>query len=95
MDRSAIFDAALERLMGDMDDMEGSSAMKHSVDECPDPMSCDQHDSELGENLTPAPKPAIAIEIKGAEPESMDEGMEAAEDKLSPEEAEELRKLLK
>jgi hypothetical protein len=100
MDKTALLDMALEKLMGDMDDLEGASAMSHSAEECPDPLSCKAHDSELGENLTPGEKSPAAVEIevhKGGLPSMDGEKSEdsKAEDGLSPEEAEELRKLLK
>jgi hypothetical protein len=104
MEKSAMIEAALSKLMDDMDGMEGDAAMQHDMSECPDPMGCTMHDSELGQSLTPNPKPDLAIEIKGPEEsgdsllgKSMEEGSpaEGAEGKLSPEEAEVLKKLLK
>jgi hypothetical protein len=76
MENKDLFDSALSKLMDDMDDMEGSSAMSHSMDECPDPLICPQHDSETGENLTSehsgtadnvtrnGADPVVSIEIK-------------------------------
>lgn len=102
MDKSALFDMALEKLMGDMDDMEGKGAMSHSAEECPDPLTCDQHDSELGEHLTPGEHEpaAVKIEVHKLGMPSLDgvkdeeEGSKADEG-LSPEEAEALKKLLR
>lgn len=95
MDKSGLIDAALEKLMGDMDDMEGSGAMSHSLDECPDPLGCTMHDADEGAALTPEPK-GVTIEVKGGGLPSLD-GVAAedkAEDGLSLEEQEELRKLI-
>jgi hypothetical protein len=102
MDKSAMFDAALDSLMGEMDEMEGSAATAHSADECPDPLGCGQHDAEFGKGLAPeGAGPAVKIEIsKSAGPslqglkESDAEGSESAEG-LSPEESEMLKKLLR
>lgn len=96
MDKSSLIDAALDKLMGDMDDMEGSSAMKHPMEECPDPVGCTQHDSELGESMTPLPtdgKPDISIEIHKSGAPGEIEGSGAGEG-LSDEEGEVLKKLL-
>ncbi len=108
MNKSDMMEMALDKLMGDMDDIEGDSSMAHDQDECPDPLGCKMHDAESGEALAGKPS-GVEIEIKkigegvpsmkgipadspGEEPE---EGKEsAAEDGLSAEEAEELRKLL-
>lgn len=96
MDKSALMDMVLDKIMGELDDVEGSSAMAHSAEECPDPLTCSQHDGELGEHLTPAEGPDGEIEkgglpsMDGAKAEDADPAGE-----LSPEEAEELRKLLK
>lgn len=108
MNKSDLMEMALERLVGDMDDLEGDSAMAHSQDECPDPLSCTMHESEAGDALSGKPS-GVEIEVKkiGAGLPSMkgtpseppaEEAAEhegAAEDGLSAEEAEELRKLLK
>lgn len=102
MEKSALFDAALDRIMSELDEVEGGSAMSHSAEECPDPMSCRMHDDELGESLSgDKDKAPAAVEIKVSKlgMPSLDgdspEGESKAEDGLSPEEAEELRKLLK
>jgi len=87
--------------MGDMDDMEGKGAMAHSSEECPDPLTCGQHDIEAGESLAGGDgSPTVKIEVsKGGLPSltgDKAEGEESkAEEGLSPEEAEELRKLLR
>ena len=100
-DKRDMMDEVLSKLMGDMDDLEGKSAMSHSLEECPDPMNCEQHNEELGHHLTPdGGEPAVKIEIhKGGLPsmdgKSADEEGKKAEEGLSPAEAEELRKLLK
>ncbi len=101
MEKGELLDKALEMLMGDMDDMEGSAAMAHSADDCPDPLGCTEHDGELGKNMTPdGGAPSVKIEVsKGGLP-SLD-GVKApdeegkSEEGLSPEEAEALKKLLK
>ncbi len=110
MNKSDLMDVALEKLMGDMDDLEGSSAMSHSAEDCPDPLGCKMHDDELGENLNPANAekmgaPVVSIEVKkmgdglpsmeGAKDEpSLDDKGEHGEG-LSDEDAEILKKLLK
>lgn len=98
MDKSALFDAALDRIMGELDDVEGDSAMSHSADDCPDPLSCKMHDEEHGDSLSGKPA-GLEIEVKKMGMPSLDgdypESESKAEDGLSPEEAEELRKLLK
>ncbi len=108
MNKSELMDVALEKLMGDMDDVEGSSAMSHSAEDCPDPLGCKMHDSEMADNLSGAEKkegdPILAIEIKGkgeglpsmegAKEDKAEEAVEHA-DGLSADEAEELFELLK
>ncbi len=99
MDKTALLDMALEKLMGDMDDMEGSNAMSHSAEDCPEPLTCGEHDGELGKDLTPDGG-KVEIEVHKDGLPSMDgvtaEDQEGkAEDGLSPEEAEALKKLLK
>ncbi len=108
MNKSDLFEAALGKLSGDMDDVEGSSAMSHSAEDCPDPLGCKMHDGELGENLNPAAaekmdgKPLLEIEIKGGGMPSMEGAKDDAAEKeveeadgLSADEAEELFELLK
>ncbi len=108
MDKGNLLDIALEKLAGDMDDLEGSEAMKHSPEDCPDPLGCKMHDGELGDNLSPAAsekvdgKPILEIHVKGEGLPSMDgEKMPSLDDKgeagesLSEEDAELLKKLLK
>lgn len=107
MEKSAMLDKALELIMSDLDDMEGKSAMSHSMDECPDPLTCGEHDSELGSSLSSEVKPgeedpaAVKIEISKMGLPSMDGGKAPSlDDKgedgegLSPEDAEILKKLL-
>ena len=106
MDKSALIDAALDKLIGDMDDMEGKGAMAHSLDECSDPLTCGMHDGELGDNLSPATAgepAAVKIEVshlggnKGMPSlDGVTEGGEkGADEELSPEEADMLKKLLR
>ena len=98
MDRSGMIDKALEMLSGDIDEIEGSGAMAHSLENCPDPATCPMHDGELGENLAEHEKQedgspaAVEIHIKPGLP-TLEQ--EKAEDGLSPEEKEALAKLLK
>ena len=93
-------DAALAKILDDMDDMEGKSAMSHSLEDCPDPMSCTQHDDEVKGNLTPEDgksAPGLTIVVgDGMMPKLGEKGSEEgkADEGLSPEEAAELRKIL-
>lgn len=102
MDKSGVIDKALEMLAGDMDELEGKSAMAHSLDDCPDPLTCGEHDGEVGEAMAGEGKPALEIKIgmptmegKAADdhPDSDEEPHHAGD--LSDDEAEELAKLLK
>ena len=92
-----MLDAVLDRIMNELDDVEGGAAMHHSMEECPDPLSCDMHESE---NANPLAEheghPVVAdIEVKKMGIPSLDSAEDSkAEDGLSPEEAEELKKLL-
>lgn len=95
-----LIDAALEKLIGDMDDLEGSAATAHDVDSCPDPLTCKAHDGELGENLSQGGD-GVEVEVKkiGKGVPSLDgaaaEAEAGADEGLSPAEVEDLRKLLK
>lgn len=101
MKKAALFDRALDRLLGDMDDIEGREVMEHSADECPDPLGCTQHEIEHSDNLSTEGDPAVVkVEVKKARMPSLDGATEESEEAseaagLTPEEAEELRKLLK
>ena len=102
MKKDELMDLALEKIMGDMDDMEGHSAMSHSLEECPDPLTCAQHSGELGHHLTPdgGEPAAVKIEIHkmglpSLDGAKLDEEGKKAEGGLSPEESEALKKLLK
>jgi len=91
-----MFDAALEKMMGELDDVEGSSAMSHSQDECPDPLGCNQHEAEQGDSLSGGD--GVTIEVKKMGLPSLDGSKEEegeGSEGLSPEEADQLRKLLK
>ena len=105
MEKTDLLDKALEMIMGDLDDMEGSSAMSHSADECPDPLTCGAHDSELGSALAPGDKePAVKIEVskmglpsmdgEKAEEPSIDDKGEHGES-LDQEDIDALKKLLR
>ena len=72
MEKSDLLDKALELIMGDLDDMEGKGAMSHSADECPDPLTCGAHDSELGGSLTDE-KPAVKMGLPSLDGEKSDE----------------------
>ncbi len=90
-----MFDAALDRIMSELDDVEGGSAMSHSVEDCPDPLGCTMHESENAEPLAGGEKSPSIVEIKlGAPSMDGDKAEGPAEEGLSDEEAEELRKLL-
>lgn len=105
MEKTDLLDKALEMIMGDLDDIEGSGAMSHSADECPDPLTCSAHDSELGSALAPGDKePAVKIEVskmglpsmdgeKAEEPSIEDKGEHGEE--LDAEDVEALKKLLR
>jgi hypothetical protein len=103
MNKSELMEMALEKLVGDMDDLEGSGAMAHSTEDCPDPLGCTMHEAEAGDSLSsdakPGDKPGLpsmkGTPSKGDGEEVVEEAEGAAEDGLSAEEAEELRKLLK
>lgn len=100
MDKSALLDIALEKLMGDMDDLEGSGAMSHSAEDCPDPLGCDQHEAEHSANMTHDDgNPSLTIKVGHGLPPSLEDSKEGeirpgAEEGLSEEEAAELKKLL-
>lgn len=99
MNKSDLMEMALEKLVGDMDDLEGAAAMAHDVEECPDPLSCTMHESESGEALSsdakPGDKPGLPS-MKGTPSKGDGDGAESpAEDGLSDEEKEALRNLLK
>ena len=100
MKDSEMMDAALERLINDMDDMEGKSAMSHSLEECPDPLNCTQHDEDMKENLVgDKGKPAADLTIvvgDGMMPKlgSREKEGEGESEGLSSDEAEVLKKLL-
>ncbi len=102
MDKSKLMDAALAALMDDMDDMEGTAATAHSQEECPDPLGCKMHDAEAGDSLSGLPEgdkspAALTIEVKKGGLPSMEgelgEG-KGAEEGLSPDEQELMKKLL-
>ncbi len=78
-EKASLFEAALDRLLDDMDSTEGHAATAHSVDECPNPLSCTQHDEESMGNLAPDKKAAIEIEVH-KDPKHLAEGGEAPMD---------------
>ena len=100
MEKDKMIEAALDRITSELDDVEGHSAMEHSLEECPDPLNCDQHGLEAGKNLTPdGGGPSVKIEVHKLGMPSLDGAKEKEEGKseegLSEDEAEQLRKLLK
>ena len=97
MDREKMLDLALEKMEQEIESIEGDEANSHSMEECKDPLNCPQHMAEMGEGLSKEPA-AVKIEVhKLAGMPSLEGEMkgEKAEEGLSPDEAEELRKLLK
>ena len=96
MDKASMLDAALDKILGELDDVEGKGAMSHSMDECPDPFNCKEHESDSGSTMTPdGGEPSIKIEISKMRLPSMEGKEGPAEDGLSSDEQEELKKLLK
>ncbi len=101
MKKSDLMEMALEKLVGDMDDLEGSASMAHESDECPDPLTCTMHDSESADNLSGEDNGGVegAIKKLGAGIPSMEgdkeESESPAEEGMSAEDIEALRKLLK
>ena len=99
MKDSEMLDKALAQIMEELDEIEGTSAMSHSAEECPDPLNCPQHSAEHGDSLSKEAEPAaVKIEVhKLAGMPSLDNPDDGKEEKgeLKPEEAEALRKLLK
>jgi hypothetical protein len=104
MAKSDMLEMALDRIIGELDDIEGHEAMDHSLEECPDPLNCKMHEGELSENMTPdgGVPAAVKIEVHKVGMPTLDgkelpaEGKgHRAEEGLSPAEAEALKKLLK
>ena len=46
MKDSEMLDKALAQIMEELDEIEGTSALSHSAEECPDPLTCTQHKDE-------------------------------------------------
>lgn len=94
MDEKDMIDMALSKLGGEMEDMEGKSAMTHEEEHCLDPMACDEHspfssmdhvDTAGHEGNQDGPDAnGVEIEVSKIEPAGGD---------MSPEEEEEMRKL--
>ena len=99
MEKADLLDRALEKIFDELDEIEGKVATSHSAEDCPDPLNCPEHESELGEHLSPEKLPgesepaAVKIEVHKMGMPTLDG--KKAEEGLSPEEAEELKKLLK
>ena len=99
MEKDKLLDMALEKIMNELDDIEGTSANSHSLEECPDPLNCKMHDGEL-DGLAPEKQEdgspsAVTVEVHKMGLPSLTGGKEKEGEGLSEEEAEELRKLLK
>lgn len=90
-----MLEKVLSLLADDMDDMEGKSAMVHSSEECPDPLTCGQHDDEMSKSLTPDGGEPVKMGMPSLDGVKEGDDDSKAEEGLSPEEADELRKLLK
>lgn len=96
MDKNAMLEMALDKIMGDLDDVEGKGAMAHGMDECPDPLNCKMHEGNSSDNLTPdGGMPSIKIELSKMHMPTMDGKSAEDADGLSDAESEELKKLLK
>ena len=99
MKQSDMLEAALAKISDDLDGIEGKVAMEHSLEDCPDPLTCEQHGLEAGKALAPEEPAAVKIEVHKMGIPSLDgvksdEGKKA-EEGLAPDEVEALRKLLK
>ena len=97
-EKSSLFEMALDRLLEDMDSTEGKAATAHSLEDCPSPLTCTQHDDETMERLAPEPKPSLEVEVHkemapGDVPALDDKGEKG--EGLSPEDAEILKKILR
>lgn len=95
MDHRDMLEAALDKMMGDLDDIEGKGAVKHSLSECPNPEECDQHSDEMpkmddgGEEMPDKKDGHSALPIMSVSVEKMKPKSE-----LGPEDIEMLKKLL-
>lgn len=100
MEKEKLLDMALEKIMNELDDIEGHSANAHTLEECPDPLNCKMHDGDL-DGLAPGKQEegspaAVSVEVHRMGLPTLDGGKEKEEKgELTPEEAEELRKLLR
>jgi len=94
-----MLEKALAKIADELDGMEGKAAMEHSLEDCPDPLTCEQHGLEAGKGLAPDAEPAVKIEVHKMGIPSLDgakaEDGKKAEEGLGPDEVEALRKLLK
>ena len=100
MKSDEMIEKALDRIMNELDEIEGGSAMAHEMDECPDPLSCKMHESDESKPLVEEEHPSVKVEIHKHGLPSLDGVSEEAEegkaeDGLSAEEAEQLKKLLR
>jgi len=102
MDDKDFMDKALTMLSDHLGSMEGSRELPHEMEDCPDPLGCDEHSDmgmeshllsdkgPLGDSME-EPK-GVVIEVEKHEPMEMSGSMD--KDEMSPEEEEILRKLL-
>ena len=97
-DDKDLIDVALSKILDDMDDMEGKGAMEHSLEECENPMECNQHGTDAEDGLNPGDsehKPVLEVTIeKHGSPTMTGSGESGAEESLSPDEKEMLKKML-
>jgi len=93
VDEKDMIDMALSKLGGEMEDMEGKSAMTHEEEHCLDPMACDEHnplsmdrvDTDGRQGNQDGPDAGgVEIEVSKIEPQGGE---------MSDEDEEEMRKL--
>lgn len=100
MNKDKFIEFALDKIMHELDEIEGEGAMSHDLDDCPNPLVCDMHNSDLSDSMSQEKPAAIKIEVKKMGMPSLDGEEEGDKEEslgegLSLEEAEELKKLLK
>jgi hypothetical protein len=98
MDKQSMMDMALEKILNEIEDVEGKDAITHAPEHCLDPMSCAEHsdmgvkdmddmDNNMDESVMGKPA-AIEISVEKQSPMMMKES------ELSDEEKDALAKLL-
>jgi hypothetical protein len=90
-----IVEKVLRMLSDDMDGIEGKSTMMHQIEDCPNPLTCDMHDSELKGTEIPGEGEMENKGLPSLDGAKEGDGEKEPSEGLSPAEAEELRKLLK